>query len=247
MQTAVCGSRKPPAKSAEKGFPVKMFRILRRIFVFLLILVLLFGGCALWLWHSVQQEPEFYRALAITPETRADAEKDSASMEAKVRVLRHQFRKDGQWKIIFTEDEFNHWLAIAIGEKRPGMVPHQLKDPRGVILEDRILAGIRVDTPEFKGVVSVEVFPSVSSPNTVDIELKNVSAGTISVPPSLLEKVLQQGAREASLPVEVLHENGRTILRFRFQDGDLFFEKHSIEVRSITLKGKALNISGTAK
>ncbi len=226
---------------------MKFRRVVRWFLTILLVLVLILGGIALWVWHGVNQEPEFYKNLAITAETRSAAEKDSASMELKVRVLRNQFLRNKEWKILFTEDEFNHWLAISIGEKRPGMIPHQLKDPRGLILKDRILAGVRVDTPEFQGVVSVEVFPSVSSPNTVDIELKNVSAGTVSIPPQLLESLIQQTARDASLPVEVLHVDGRTLLRFHLQEGDLFFENHAIDVRSISLDENVLWLSGTVK
>ncbi len=226
----------------------KLFMKKRQIFRWILISGLLFflllGTAGLWLWHGVHTVPEYYTGLAVTEQTRKTAEADSRSMERKVQVLRRKLRKEQMWVLEFTQDELNHWLAIAIGEKRSGMLPRRLRDPRGVILEDRILAGVTVDLPEYRGVVSVEFYPRILEPNVVEVELRNVSAGTVKVPASLLEDSIRQLAREISLPLDVRNEGGRTFLRYVFREGDLFVDEKSVEVHTLTLKGKSIVLTG---
>ena len=148
------------------------------------------------------------------------------------------------WILEFTQDELNHWLAIAIGEKRSGMLPRRLKDPRGVILEDRIQAGVTVDLPEYRGVLSVELYPKIVEPNIAEVELKNVAAGTVKVPARFLEEVIRQVAQEMSLPLEVRNEGGGTILRYAFREGDLFVDEKAVDVHTLTLNGKKVILTG---
>lgn len=211
----------------------------------LLFLVLLIGGLGLWFWHAAKQVPEFYKELEISEESRQDAEKDSQAMEQKVQLLRHRMKLGRIWLLEFSQDELNHWLAIAIGEKRPGMIPHQLKNPRCVILSDRIQAGVTVDAPEYKGVVSLECVPVISEPNVIEVELLSVSAGSIKMPGKLFRKIIQRGAASASLPVEVLDRDGKMVLRMPLRKGDLAFEKHIIQVNTLTFKDKKILITGT--
>ena len=82
----------------------------------LLFLVLLIGGLGLWFWHAAKQVPEFYKELEISEESRQDAEKDSQAMEQKVQLLRHRMKLGRIWLLEFSQDELNHWLAIAIGD-----------------------------------------------------------------------------------------------------------------------------------
>ena len=147
----------------------------------LLFLVLLFGGLGLWFWHAAKQVPDFYKELEVSQESRQDAEKDSQAMEQKVQRLRHTMKLGRIWLLEFSQDELNHWLEIAIGEKRPGVIPHQLKNPRCKILPDRIQAGVMVDAPEYKGVVSLECVPVISEPNVLELELLSVSCSSLIV------------------------------------------------------------------
>ena len=220
-----------------------MKKFLGCILSVLLFLVLLVGGLGLWFWHAAKQVPDFYKELEVSQESRQDAEKDSQAMEQNVQRLRHTMKLGRIWLLEFSQDELNHWLAIAIGEKRPGMIPHQLKNPRCKILPDRIQAGVTVDSPEYKGVVSLECVPLISEPNVVEVELLNVSAG--SMPGKLFQKIIRRGAESASLPVEVLDRDGKMVLRMPLRKGDLAFEKHIIQVNTLTFKDAKIMITGT--
>lgn len=226
---------------------MKKHRIFRWILTSFLLLFFTCGALGLWLWHAVSSVPQFYQELAITAEARKAAEKNSDSMERKVRSLRYRLRKEKMWILEFNQDEFNHWLAIAIGEKRPGVIPHRLKDPRGLILEDRILAGVTVNLPEFQGVISVEVFPSITVPNTVDVELKNVSAGTVKLSGKLFQSLIERFAQDAALPIEVLNQDGRMILRCHLREGDLVVDDQTIEVQHLAIAGKSILITGMVR
>lgn len=221
----------------------KGIRIVLLIFLFLTVLG---GGIAFWLWQRTHAVPEFYSRLEVTTENRAAAEQNSRNMETKIRKLRRSIRREKLWLFEFTQDELNHWLAIAVGEKRPGMFFQRLKNPRGLILEDRIQAGATVDMPEFKGVISVEIFPRVPEPNVVDIELKNVSAGKVKMPARIFERLIQEVADGASLPVEVLNQNGATILRFRFKEGDLCVDEIPLQINTVSVSEKKILATGVA-
>lgn len=223
---------------------MKKRRIFRWILIFGLLFLLISGVIGSWLWCGIHTVPQYYAELAITEQTRKSAEADSRAMERKVQVLRHKLRKEEMWILEFTQDELNHWLAIAIGEKRSGMLPRRLKDPRGVILEDRIQAGVTVDLPEYRGVLSVELYPKIVEPNIAEVELKNVAAGTVKVPARFLEEVIRQVAQEMSLPLEVRNEGGGTILRYAFREGDLFVDEKAVDVHTLTLNGKKVILTG---
>jgi len=218
--------------------------LLRLLYVFL-FLILLAAGLGLWSWRATKQVPTFYTELEITDQTRKGAEKDSRMMEFKVQRLRHTMKLGKIWLLEFSQDELNHWLAIAIGEKRPGMIPHQLKNPRGVILSDRIQAGVTVDAPEFKGVVSLECVPVISEPNVLEVELLTVSAGSLKMPGKLFRKIIERGAASASLPVEVLDRDGKMVLRMPLRKGDLAFEGHVIQVNTLTFQDGKILVTGT--
>ena len=223
---------------------MKKRRIFRWILIFGLLFLLISGVIGSWLWCGIHTVPQYYAELAITEQTRKSAEADSRAMERKVQILRHKLRKEEMWILEFAQDELNHWLAIAIGEKRSGMLPRRLKDPRGVILEDRIQAGVTVDLPEYRGVLSVELYPKIVEPNIVEVELKNVAAGTVKVPARFLEEVIRQVAQEMSLPLEVRNEGGGTILRYAFREGDLFVDEKAVDVHTLTLNGKKVILTG---
>ncbi|MCR5164358.1 MAG: hypothetical protein K6C40_10105 [Thermoguttaceae bacterium] len=222
-----------------------MKKFLGCILSVLLFLVLLVGGLGLWFWHAAKQVPDFYKELEVSQESRQDAEKDSQAMEQKVQSLRHRMKLGRIWILEFSQDELNHWLAIAIGEKRPGMIPHQLKNPRCKIFSDRIQAGVMVDAPEYKGVVSLECVPKIPEPNVVEVELLSVSAGSVKMPGKLFQKIIRRGAESASLPVEVLDRNGKMVIRMPLRKGDLAFEKHIIQVNTLTFKDAKIMITGT--
>ena len=222
-----------------------MKKFLGCILSVLLFLVVLFGALGLWFWHAAKQVPDFYKELEVSQEARQDAEKDSQAMEQKVQRLRHTMKLGRIWILEFSQDELNHWLEIAIGEKRPGMIPHQLKNPRCVILPDRIQAGVTVDAPEYKGVVSMECVPKIPDPNVLELELLSVSAGSIKMPGKLFRKIIKRGADSASLPVEVLNRDGKMVLRMPLRKGDLAFEKHIIQVNTLVCEEGKIMITGT--
>lgn len=211
----------------------------------LLFLVLLVGGLGLWFWHAAKQVPDFYKELEVSQEARQAAEKDSQAMEQKVQSLRYRMKLGRIWILEFSQDELNHWLEIAIGEKRPGMIPHQLKNPRCKILPDRIQAGVTVDVPEYKGVVSLECVPSMPDPNILEVEVLSISAGTLKMSGKLFKKILKEGAKSAALPLEISDRNGKMILRMPLRKGDLAFEGHVIQVNTLTCENGKIMITGT--
>ncbi len=223
---------------------------IRKIFRwFLLLFFLLFltaGGIGLYVWNAVHAVPEFYSALEITPEKRVQAEVDSDAMELKFRNWRRDVRRGSAWILTFTQDELNHWLAIAICEKRPGIVPHQLSNPRGEILENgRIRVGVTVNAPEFQGVVSMELIPRVVEPNVVEVDFVNISVGKLKLLASRIwETILSKVAQDAALPIEVMWRDGAVVTTIRFREGDLFFDNRSIEIHTLHINDKNVQLTG---
>ena len=101
-----------------------------------------------------------------------------------------------------------------------------------------------MDLPEYRGVLSVELYPKIVEPNIAEVELKNVAAGTVKVPARFLEEVIRQVAQEMSLPLEVRNEGGGTILRYAFREGDLFVDEKAVDVHTLTLNGKKVILTG---
>lgn len=223
---------------------------IRKIFRwFLLLFFLLFltaGGIALYVWNAVHSVPEFYSALEIVPEKRVQAEVDSDAMELKFRNWRRDIRQGTAWILTFSQDELNHWLAIAICEKRPGIVPHQLSNPRGEILENgNIRVGVTVNAPEFQGVVSMELIPRVVEPNVVVVDFVNISVGKLKLlGPRIWGRILEKVAQDAALPIEVLWHDGLVMMTIRFREGDLYFDNRSIELHTLHIDGKNVQLTG---
>ncbi|MDO4629215.1 MAG: hypothetical protein Q4C70_08540 [Planctomycetia bacterium] len=225
---------------------MKKRKIFRWIFLLFFFFLLTAGGVGLYVWHATHSVPEFYSALEITPEKRVQAEVDSDAMELKFHNWRREIRKSSAWILTFTQDELNHWLAIAIGEKRPGIVPHQLSNPRGEILENgHIRVGVTVNAPEFQGVVSMELIPRVVEPNVVVVDFVNISVGKMKIiGPRIWGRILSKVAQDAALPIEVHWHDGTVMMTIRFRKGDLYFDNRSIELHTLHIDGKNVQLTG---
>ena len=213
------------------------------IILFIAALILCLGG--LLLWSGLKEEPDFYRELAVTSENSEQAQADSDSMRQKVAELRKAIRTKEHWEFDCTQDELNHWLAVYIRERHPGMIPRQLKDPRGVVLPDGIRAGITVDTPEYKGVLSVDILPEVEAPNVLVARLRRIRLGVVSIPLRAVRTIVGEAAQQYALPIEWMESEGEPKLRLKLQNSDIRYDHRDILIESIEIRGRSIHLSGS--
>ena len=221
-----------------------MWKLIKWVLSSLLFLVLVLAGLGFYVWHGIYQEPAFYRELAITPETREFAELNSGLMSAKISRCDKAMQRKGSWEIELTQNELNHWLAIEIDEKRPGAISRRIQGVRCQLVADVVRIGARVDVDEFQGVVSVDVVPTVEAPNVLVMELRRIRVGTIPLPRKRLLTLLEEKARELSIPFECLESNGNPSIRIAFSDGELRRGYHSLVLHKILLGAESVSVAG---
>ncbi|MDO4570409.1 MAG: hypothetical protein Q4D38_08500 [Planctomycetia bacterium] len=219
-------------------------RWLKRI-LFLLLFIVLFSLCVGGgVWWAIKAQPSFYKELAVVETNREKVILDSDKMCEKVRKLRHAAARKTRWEIEFSQDELNHWLAIEISEKKAGLLPRRLKNPRGQIVDGLIQAGVFIDFPEFQGVVSLDIVPRVIRPNVIQIELRRVRCGVLPVPLRLIAGEIEAKAKEYAIPLQIEATSGALLLTTELMDGDLVYEGKNIVIEEIEISGKNIRLLG---
>ncbi len=222
-----------------------MRRFLRILIWTVIVLLVVCGLTAFFVYRGTQKVPEFYQEAMATPLTPQKQEQLGQQLEREAAQLHNQVRREGRWEATFTEEQINAWLAVDLAEKLPSTVPSGVSDPRVKISPDRIQTGCKYETKRFSTVVSLETDVYLTdNPNQVAVRIHNVRAGSIPLP---LRGLLEQVANSA-------RQNG-VDLRWSQQDGDpvaliqvpLRQQEREISVESIEVRDGEIALVGRTK
>ncbi|MDO4550950.1 MAG: hypothetical protein Q4C96_06825 [Planctomycetia bacterium] len=224
-------------------------RTFRWCFIGMVIFAVFTLLAGLLIWYALKCEPTFYKNQKVN--NREHAEINSKSMNQKVYALRNDLRNPEahEWTLEFTEMELNHWLEIDIKKKHPGAIPRRISEPRGIIRENMISCGAKVDLKKdqyaFQGVASVDFLPELVAPNVFEFKIFDIRAGIISLPRGIMLKKLAEIAEELAFPVEWEKKDGYHIMRITFIPGELQSEGRDLTIHEIKLGHGKILIRGS--
>lgn len=129
-------------------------------------------------------EPE----LTVADNAAVDGEKDASPLRSAEPRPVH---------IEFDERTLNTYVTALFDEYTTGREP--FSDPRIQLRDDIARIGFRLKTPEFRGVVSVDVRPRVESAKTISLEFHRIALGNLGIP-------LEQALTSANINTKDLPE-----------------------------------------
>ncbi len=184
-----------------------MRKILRITFVLGLIVALFVLLALLALYLALRHEPRWYARAVATADRQAE-EKGSDEMLGRAADLTSALETKGAWKIAFTADQINGWLAVDMPKNHPDLLPENLADPRVVIEPDGVTLGCRAMQSGVSTVVSLKVDVYLAEENKIAVRIRKARAGSL---PWSLGKVVDgftEAARQGDVNLAWHHVDG---------------------------------------
>jgi hypothetical protein len=207
------------------------------------ILAIIIAGL-LALILALRYEPKFYReALSVEA---AVQEKASDEMLQRMSALVSNVQKTGKWRVLFTAEQINGWLAVDVRNNHPDTFPPFMDDPRADIEPDRIVLACRYEYGIISTVLTLTVKPYLAEKNTPAVQIISARAGLLPLPLGRVLDAIADSARRSELRLEWSRNGGDPVGMFVIPPppdaGDL-----SVKIETIrTEKGK-LFISGSTE
>jgi hypothetical protein len=214
-------------------------------------LVLWIGGILLLLatvalfvgYRAVGRVPDWYQQATETVEP-ARQRKASDEMERRVTDLASGVESTGKWKVLFTAEQVNAWLAVALKEKHPGLVPSDLTDPRVVIEPDGITVGGRFHRGSINSVVSLKIDVFLAEPNVVGARIRSARAGALPWPLGRVLDVISLAARKSNVSLQWRQTDGDPVALITIPPAD---KKKRLRIESLQLGDGELFVSGVTE
>ena len=209
-------------------------RWIRRALVLLLVATSI--GVA-WLWKASQAVPEFYAERLVV-----EAE---GPTEEQLQDLDTALTKDGSWRVAFTEEDVNAWLANVMPYQFPHTVPPYASDPRVRFDDGYVQVACQYKHEELSAVISVNVhLDTIDRPNSVAMRISDPKIGAVPGPGNMAADQLRMAAArarmhvvwregpdpmgEVTLPAHVLKTKNKVIIE------EIVFEKGRLVVAGTT-------------
>jgi hypothetical protein len=219
-----------------------MPRMLRFVMFLLGGLALLLLAVLLCIYLALRHEPSFYRkALTID---RKVLEKGSDRMLQNFAALQSALSKRGHWKIRFTAEEINGWLAVDLMKNHPGALPEGLSDPRVAITPRQIAAACQYDG-SVKAVLNLAVKPYLAEPNVVALRVNHARAGMVPLPLNKVLDAVSLAAGNLRLKVEWRNTGSDPVAMLSLPDDD--DGKLTVRIESIQLAEGEFTVAGTTE
>ena len=141
-------------------------------------LFLIIGLLAVYL--ALRHEPRWYGEAVATADRKAE-EKASDQMLRHAADMTSALETKGGWKIAFTAEEINGWLAIDVPKNHPHLLPDIFSGPRPrVIIEpDGVTLACRVRHAGISTVVSLKVDVYLAEENLIAVRIRKARAGSL--------------------------------------------------------------------
>jgi hypothetical protein len=180
---------------------VRRRRWSRALWLVLPVLAAAIVGAAVVL-TSLRVEPEFYRearrSIADEPTRRQAVQR----FEEKTEQFARSLHDEEEWRHEFTQDEINAWLMDGLPESQVRL-PQGVSEPLVQLGHETIQVGCRVETKQYRGVLSIAVRPTIDSDGDVVLTLQRVRAGELDVPARQLLDEVSRSLRKVALPIEL--------------------------------------------
>jgi hypothetical protein len=206
-----------------------------------MICLLIAAGVA-WLFIASQQVPEFYLHAAEIPAEKAA--QHGERLERAVLQLQNEVRRDDHFQMTFTADEINGWLANDLLKKFPKLLPPEIHEPRVALEPGKILIGFRYE-PGVKTVVTVVLEPILDAEsNQLAIRVRQMQAGSLSVPLGALIEQFVKRAQTAKIPIRWEQDDGvpTAVIPLQFLS-DAYRDKHVV-VETLQVTAGEITIAG---
>ncbi|MCA9054252.1 MAG: hypothetical protein KDA75_10470 [Planctomycetaceae bacterium] len=133
-----------------------------------------------YLLVALKREPEFYRQSRAALEDREVRQAAVAAFETQAAELEVVSKSADEWRIEFSEQQINAWLWEEFPRWQP-RVP-AVHEPLVDLTEQSLHLGAQVELPQYRGIVSVQIRPTVAPGPTLVIDVDDIRAGDLPIP-----------------------------------------------------------------
>lgn len=191
-----------------------------------------------WLWKASQAVPEFYAERLVV-----EAE---GPTEEQLQDLETALTKDGSWRVAFTEEEVNAWLANDMPYQFPHTVPPYASDPRVRFDDGFAQVACQYKHEELSAVLSVNVqLDTVDRPNSVAMKVTDPKIGAVPGPGNMAIDQLRMAAARARL--HVLWRDGPDPRGEVTLPPHVLKTKNEVTIEEVVLEKGRLVVAGTTK
>ena len=130
----------------------------------------------------------------------------AAATEFKTQAaeLETTTRSKEPWELIFTEQQINAWLIDELPRHQSGSPG--VSDPLVDLTTGVVRVGARANAPQFRGLVSVEIRPSIEEGSQLILEVDRIRAGELPIPAGRWIRDARRRIAENGWPVEIVEE-----------------------------------------
>ncbi|MBN2217474.1 MAG: hypothetical protein JW719_08865, partial [Pirellulales bacterium] len=158
-------------------------------------------GAGVWVYWAACQVPLWYQEKTQTAADRDAQREASDQMEQRVADLVSGLETTGRWKVVFTEEQINGWLAHGLPKKHRNALPQGFTDPRVKITPEDVSGACRVERGAVSAIVSLTVDVYLAEPNVVAVRFRRARLGRLAWPLGKVLDGISQSARAAEVPL----------------------------------------------
>jgi hypothetical protein len=217
----------------------------KSVIVGTILFVLLVGGVLLSVFLLVRHEPESYVLTYVAPgPERLQASK---KFERKAVDLSSQIANYFDWKVEFTEEEVNSYLAEDFLRLRPIDMPNDVSEPRIAFRDGKFCVAFRYGNGVASSVVSLEarVWVSQYEPNVLLIQIEELRAGALPLTTKFLQQHLRESADGLNIDLQWYRNEGYPVVLLRFQSNrrepTIRFDELQLHSGKLYVKGRSLD------
>ena len=237
-----------PAESRSAGIdtasPERPERRWWRWLVWLLLPLLI--GTVLgvgYLRVALRKEPEFYRRATeqLADETARQAAVDE--FERRAQSVAEAVKKKETWRETFTQTQLNAWLAEEYPRRAGRELPPGVSPPLLELDEGTIRIGSKVETDQYRGIVSVHLRATLEGDERIVLDVQSVRAGEVPIPAG--RWISQIRKKVADAPGVRLEETPH--LRLIISVRDLHSSLADLDLTELTVSSEGIDIAGTRR
>lgn len=158
--------------------------------------------------------PDFY-AQTLHEEARvapAQRRLEARQLERQTRTWVEALPHVESWSVGFTQTQVNSWLIEELPRQFPELQQAGAHDPRVRFADGYVLLGIRIERPEWSGVISLRLRPFVPERNQIAVAVEAAHAGRLPLPGSTVVRELSPWLEPTGWTLSQRRLQGRDVL-----------------------------------
>lgn len=157
---------------------------------------------AMLVLSALRSEPAFYQAARTAVQDTAVRRQAADRFEEKRTEFVHSIEQKDAWEHEFTQDEINAWLIEELPATDTVTLPKGISEPLVQLASGVMQLGCRVETKQYRGVLSILLAPQVEEDGDVVLTVQQVKAGEMEVPAKQLLDQVSTSLSKTKLPIE---------------------------------------------